>query len=296
MAPHGHDNSAAFAMFNDANFTKVYAESAEKMTGHFAGLLIEQSKLNEVPDDKDLIVLDQACGTGIVSEHLVRALNKSQQANLDLTCADFADSMVTFAGQRIRTLDVKSAHAIKADAMDTKLPSDKFTHVLLNFGPMIFSDWKVGMAELHRILQPGGTLAMSSWMRLGWPDDIRNAFATDPEIPPLPSSKALCELVNSNGRWSDAAWIRDSVVQSGFVDVNVREVPNTSILSGVDKLIPMMTGMLGMVQQRTWTAEQRERYKDRATNAVISYMKQKYGNGEIKWDWIAILTTAKRAV
>ncbi|KIW22359.1 uncharacterized protein PV07_12251 [Cladophialophora immunda] len=290
-----HDNQATHKMFNDANFTKGYAESAEKMTGHFAGLLIKQSKLEEAPDDKDLIVLDQACGTGIVSEHLVKALNKKQKDNLDLTCADFSDSMIDFVSPRIRHLEVKSAQAIKADAMDTQLPSNKFTHVLLNFGPMIFSDWKVGMAETHRILQPGGTLGMSSWMKMGWPDDVRNAFATDPEIPPLPSMEELCALVNSGGGWSDVAWIRDSVTQSGFVEVDVREVSHTSILSGVDQFTRMMTGMVGLVQQRTWTAEQRERYKDRAMNAVVSYMKQKYGDGEIRWDWVAILTTAKKA-
>ncbi|OAP55406.1 hypothetical protein AYL99_10379 [Fonsecaea erecta] len=290
-----HDNPGMHAMFNNANFTKVYAEAAEKMTGHFAGLLIKQIKLEEVPDDTELIVLDQACGTGVVSERLVSALNNNQKANLDLTCADFSDTMIDFVGPRVRTLGVKCAQVIKADAMDTKLPSNKFTHVLLNFGPMIFSNWKVGMAELHRILQPGGTLAMSSWKSLGWYDDVRDSFATDPEIPPWPPSGVLCDLINSGGGWSDVAWIRDSVAASGFVDVDVREVPHTSIFSGVDQLTRFVASMVDLVQQRTWTAEQRESYKDRATKAVISYMKQKYGDGEIKWDWIALLTSAKKA-
>ncbi|KIW74329.1 hypothetical protein Z517_12269 [Fonsecaea pedrosoi CBS 271.37] len=289
------DGHAVYKMFNDANFTKVYAESAEKMTGHFADLLIKQSKLDELSENEELVVLDQACGTGIVSEHLVKMLNNKQRADLDLTCADFSDTMIEFVGPRIRGFGVKSAHAVKADVMDTKLPSNKFSHVFLNFGPMIFSDWKVGMTETHRILQPGGTLAMSSWMELGWYDDVKDAFATDPEIPSFPSIKQLCELINSDGRWSEVDWIRDNVAQIGFVDVDVREAPHTSILSGVDQFTRLMTGMVGLVQQKTWTAEEQEKYRDRATNAVVSYMRQKYGDGEIKWDWVAILTTARKA-
>ncbi|KIW93576.1 uncharacterized protein Z519_06181 [Cladophialophora bantiana CBS 173.52] len=289
------DTQATQKMFNNTTFTKVYAESAEKMTGYFADLLIKQSNVAKVADNEELTVLDQACGTGVVSERLVNMLNNKQKANLDLTCADFSDSMIDFVRPRIRTFEVKSAHAIKADAMDTKMPGSKFTHVFLNFGPMVFSDWKVGMTEIYRILQPGGILAMSSWMKLGWADDMKAAFATDPEVPTFPSVGELLKIINSNGLWSDSAWIKDNVTESGFVDVHVREVPHTSV-SGVDQFTHLMTGMVGMIQQKTWTAEQREKYKDRATNAVVSYMKQKYGDGEIRWDWVAILTTAKKVV
>jgi ubiquinone/menaquinone biosynthesis C-methylase UbiE len=292
MAPEKDDSMQK--MFNNKDFTKNYAQNAEKFTGWFAEQLVKAANLDKASNDEELVVLDQACGTGIVSQKIVDCLNNGQKANLHLTCADFADSMIEFVGPRIKTFGVKSAEAVKADAQDTKLPSDKFTHVLLNFGPMIFSDGQAGFRELLRVLQPGGTLAMSSWKRVGWIDDVKAAFATDPEIPAFPTYDEFSKLMNSGGAWDKPEWINDNATEAGFVDVDAKEVPHTSVLDTVDEFARLMVGMVGLIQQRTWTQEQQEKFKDRANEAVVSYMRQKYQGGEIKWDWIAIITTARK--
>ena len=282
-------------MFNDKDFTKRYAEGAEKFTGWFAAELVKVAKLDKGSVGEEVVVLDQACGTGVVSKELADALNDKQKANLDLTCADFADSMIEFVGPRVQNLGLKSAEVVKADANDTKLPSDKFTHVLLNFGPMIFSDGQAGLREHLRLLRPGGTLAMSSWEKVGWAEDVKAAFATDAEIPPFPAYEELRKLMNMGGIWDDPAWIKDAVSKVGFTNVDVREVPHNSTLDNVEEFTRLMAGMVGFIQQRLWTAEQREKYKDRANDAVVSFMKNKYGGEQVKWDWVAILTTAQKA-
>ncbi|KAJ9614567.1 hypothetical protein H2200_002704 [Cladophialophora chaetospira] len=288
-------DDAMHKMFNSKDFTKMYAEGAEKLTGWFAEELVKAAKLDQVSDDEKLVVLDQACGTGIVSDRLVAGLNAKQKANLDLTCADFADSMIAYVGPRIQTFGLKSAQTVKADAVDTQLPGDKFTHVLLNFGPMIFQDGQAGFRELHRLLQPGGTLGMSSWKQVGWIEDVKAAFATDPEIPAFPPYEDFRKIMNAGGIWDDSEWIQNNVKKSGFVDVHVQEIPHKSSLTSVEEFSRMMAGMVGLIQQTLWSKEQQEKYKDRANEAVVSYMRKTYSDGPIEWDWIAILTTAKKA-
>jgi ubiquinone/menaquinone biosynthesis C-methylase UbiE len=226
-----------------------YADAAEKFTVWYAEKLVKAAKLDQISDDEDLVVLDLACGTGIVSKSLTDVLNDKQKANLDLTCADFADSMVDFAGPRVQTFGVKSAQAVKADAIDTKLPGDKFSHILLNFGPMIYTDGQAGFRELHRLLQPNGTLAMSSWKNIGWIDDVQAAFASDPEIPQL-AYEDFRKVLNQGGVWDDPAWIKENVEKANFQDVQVREVPHKSSLKHVDEFAKLMAGMVGMIQGR----------------------------------------------
>ncbi|EXJ54624.1 hypothetical protein A1O7_09965 [Cladophialophora yegresii CBS 114405] len=282
-------------LYNNKDFTKTYAQGAEKFTGWFAEQLVKAANLDRVADDEELVVLDQACGTGVVSQKIVDCLNDSQKANFHLTCSDFADSMIEFVGPRIKAFGTKSAETVKADAQDTKLPSDKFTHVLLNFGPMVFSDGQAGCRELLRLLKPGGTLAMSSWKRVGWLDDVQAAIATDPGIPAFPNHEEFFrKLMNTGGVWDEPTWIKDNLTKAGFVDVDVQQIPHTSVLDTLDEFARMMVGMMGLVQQRLWTQEQRDKFKDRADEAVVSYMRQKYQEGEIRWDWIALLTTARK--
>lgn len=280
-------------MWDSPDFAKMYA-SAEKMTGIFAKLLLEEVNMDKVSEDKEVVVLDEACGTGVVSALLMDMLSDKAKGNLTLVCADFADAMVEYVGRRIESCGWKNTRAVKADGMDTKLPSSHFTHIVLNFGPMIFPDWKAGVKEIHRMLRPGGVVAMSSWAKVGWIPDVREAFATDPEIPTMPADEDLRNVFSPGGRWDDPAWIREVVTAEGLQDVQTKCVPNTTSLSGVSEFVGLIAGTVGLITAKCWTKEQHEKYNGRAQAAVTEYMKQKYGDGEIRWDWIAILTTARK--
>lgn len=282
-------------MFNDKDFTKMYAEGAEKFTRYYAAEVVQAAKVDQYPAGKELDVLDLACGTGIVSKELVDVLSDQQKSNLNLTCADFADSMLDFVGPRIKTFGIKSAEAVKTNANDLKSPSNSYTHIFLNFGPMIFTDGLASFRELHRLLRPSGVLAMTSWKKVAWLEDVRAAFESDPEIPQFPTDEEFRQIMNAGGIWDDAQWIKDNLAKTGFVDVEAREVSHSSAIAGVEEFSRLMSGMVGMIQQRNWTEDQRTKYKARADKAVVSYMQNKYGNSPIEWSWIAIVTTAKKA-
>ena len=275
------------------DFAQMYT-SAEKLTGSYAQFLLERANISNLDEEQELVVLDQACGTGIVSVKLMDMLSDILKVKLDLTCADFADAMVDFTEKRIEQAGWINARAVKADAMDTKLPSSNYTHIFLNFGPMIFPDWEAGLRELHRMLQPGGTLAMSSWEKVGWMPDVRAAFALDPELPPMPEDSTLRRAFSPDGEWDRPEWIRETVQQAGFTEVMVESVPHTSVLDGTSEFMGMVNMTVGMITSRSWSKDEQEKYADRAKSLTANYMTTKYGDGAIKWDWVAILTTAKK--
>ncbi|KAL2405737.1 Gliotoxin thiomethyltransferase GtmA [Exophiala dermatitidis] len=285
-------------MWEDPKVAKSYA-SAETITGPYAQRLLERTLAPDIEGDKELEVLDLACGTGIVSAKLMEILSQTatrgvSSPGLNLTCVDFSEAMVELVTSRMNTAGWKNTKAVRADAMDTGLPSAEYTHILMNFGPMIVPDWAAALREMHRMLQPGGTLGLSSWKELGWYADVSAAFAEDPELPAFPAADKMSNLMAVNGHWDDEQWIKETVQGTGFEDVSVESMPHKTTFPNVDDFFPFITGTLGFVAGRYWTKEQKDKYSDRARAVVEKYMRDKYGQGAITWDWVALLTTAKK--
>ena len=103
-------------IFNDAKFVKMY-KTAEQFTGHFAGELINRSSFKDDLARLDKVaVLDNACGTGIVSSKVMAMVDEKIASKVELVCADNADAMVNMITSRIENSGWQNATAVKADA------------------------------------------------------------------------------------------------------------------------------------------------------------------------------------
>jgi ubiquinone/menaquinone biosynthesis C-methylase UbiE len=91
-------------------------EGAENITGPHARLLLEQAGLSKT--QSPLVILDNACGTGVVSSYLYDSdlLDVGTKDNLQLTCGDFSESMVQAVKERIERSHWKGAKAQIVDA------------------------------------------------------------------------------------------------------------------------------------------------------------------------------------
>ena len=96
-------------------FEKMYGQANDIM-GPFADLLLEQASFPPV-SDSSLVVLDNACGSGVVSSHILSKLSPEVNARLDLTCADISETMIVNIRRRIETSGWSNVRAIVADAM-----------------------------------------------------------------------------------------------------------------------------------------------------------------------------------
>jgi ubiquinone/menaquinone biosynthesis C-methylase UbiE len=96
-------------------------------------------------------VLDLCCGHGNVAEALIKRGCK-------VTGADFSSAMLELARRRVR-----DAAFMNADAQDLPFQGDDFEVVVSNFGICHVPDQKRALAEVKRVLRPGGHFSMSVW-------------------------------------------------------------------------------------------------------------------------------------
>lgn len=84
-------------------------QAAEALTGPFALDLIKQCSLDQADGSKKRIVLDNACGTGVVTLNLYAALSPAARENLKLISGDVSPSMVKSVQGRIEQNGWKGA-------------------------------------------------------------------------------------------------------------------------------------------------------------------------------------------
>lgn len=122
--------------FKEDKFVNQY-KTGEHITGQFAKTLIDQSGLvanSKANPDTPLVVLDNACGTGIVSSILQKELDDQAKKNLKLTCGDISPGMLDYVKHRIGEENWQNVEVKVVDAQDSGLPSSHFTHAIASFG------------------------------------------------------------------------------------------------------------------------------------------------------------------
>lgn len=126
-------------------FTRQYAQRALELAG------------NVRPGER---VLDVAAGTGALTLAAARA-------GARVLATDFAPGMVALLANRLRTggFDRAGCEARVMDGQALDLPDGGFDVAFSIFGVMLFPDHRKGLAELARVLRPGGRAVVAVWTR-----------------------------------------------------------------------------------------------------------------------------------
>lgn len=109
--------------------------------------------LEPILADEDSVVLDVACGTGDLSIELC------QGAKARVVGTDFCRPMLAIAAEKSEAARLPIPY-VEADAMDLAFPDAAFKAVTIAFGLRNLPNVPNGLAELRRVLKPGGTLAI----------------------------------------------------------------------------------------------------------------------------------------
>ena len=125
----------------------------------------------------EAVVLDLCCGTGdmTLALHAHRPrfnqqLTTSNQQPTPILALDFSHNMLSLALPKFAG---KNILPIEADALNLPLPDNSVDLVTAAFGFRNLSNYAAGLAELHRILRPGGQIAI---LEFNQPTGLIGAF------------------------------------------------------------------------------------------------------------------------
>jgi ubiquinone/menaquinone biosynthesis C-methylase UbiE len=164
-------------------------------------------------------VLELACGTGVVTRRLLRAL----PAGASFTATDLNESMLEVAKSVVSEEGAPgvSVRFQNVDACSPPFPDRSFDAIACQYGVMFFPDKVRAMREARRVLVPGGRYVFSVWDSLEHnpiPRVVHETLvAMYPQNPPSFLAKAPYA-------WFDRAEIERVVRAGGFERVNLETV------------------------------------------------------------------------
>jgi SAM-dependent methyltransferase len=196
----------AVRMFEHAGWQQAagaYRVTFARASGEFVDALLDAAGVGD-----SQCVLDLACGPGIIAAAV-------QRRGASVSGLDFSQAMLAVA--RAANPDI---HFHEADAEAMPIADGSLDVVVSNFGAHQFPRPERALAEVFRVLRPGGVVAVTSWAdpakNIAWRllfDAIRTHG--DPNAAKTPPS---------GGGLSDRAAVSRLLTDSGFVEASAEIV------------------------------------------------------------------------
>ncbi|CAF3622722.1 hypothetical protein FGSG_04675 [Fusarium graminearum PH-1] len=146
--------------------TEHFNKTADKYEAKTGGATSElaQHAISSITDLKPLTseskILDNACGTGIVTDIILKS-----GVRPEIHAIDVAENMVSIARDRFSSHP--NVHVAVMTGEELSFPNDTFTHSITNLGLMYFTDAEKGAREIARTLHPDGVAIITGWKMMG---------------------------------------------------------------------------------------------------------------------------------
>ncbi|KAK8139560.1 hypothetical protein PG984_000683 [Apiospora sp. TS-2023a] len=296
---------------------RVMGFPGEKLLQQAGLLLPDDDPLKDEDKNKKkeepFALFDNACGTGLIAGLLQKRVPPAVLQDSRFVCADLNANLVDIVKWRAERDGWKgTVETAVADAQDTGLPANSFSHVVINFAMHIIPKPDVSadpltlvLVEAYRLLRPNGTLAFTVWAadNTGWIPDMRSAFAALPfaaaaGTPLMPDRVPMA--VHGLDQWIDPAGIRAELASSsvGFEDVRIETLEHTSRIDSAEYFVETFDMMRKWMMQSYWPEEARQAAAEDGgavmDKVMVEYLRQKYG--ENGWDirWKSVVVTCRK--
>ena len=160
MAPASEPkSSSSFHSMHSNNYDKMASNS----TFSIAKLALTDPLFTSFPITPSSYILDNACGTGIVTSFI-----KSQHPDVRILGTDLAPGMIETFKAKAKKEDWKNAETKIVDSQKLEGVEDGvFSHVVTNFGFMPGTEDTSGpqkvAKEIWRVLGEGGVAVVTTW-------------------------------------------------------------------------------------------------------------------------------------
>ncbi|CAF1631060.1 unnamed protein product, partial [Adineta ricciae] len=160
-----------------------YETLAVPVTGPCITKLLEQVSILPVTVStaQTIKAIDIAGGAGFLSTLLGEAYSKAGLLEkVTILSSDFSPKMVEFTERSFASHNWPSSqfYARVLDATNlVDVSSNHFTHAFCTFGLMMIPDASKALNEMLRVLQPSGTVAITTWQKVGWVPIVSECIA-----------------------------------------------------------------------------------------------------------------------
>jgi ubiquinone/menaquinone biosynthesis C-methylase UbiE len=243
-----------------------YDADAQELTGPCIVKLLEQVSLLPVTSStRSIKGIELASGPGILATLLGEAYSRAGYLeNVTFLSTDFSPKMVELAERRFASRNWPSSQ-FSARTLDAThlvdVPSDHYTHAFCTFGLMMIPDASKALDEMFRVLEPSGTIGITTWHKVGWfpffSECVARAKASSKK-----EEKATPSLPIA-ANWSAESYVRTVLENAGFQNIVVSIFETPWLFANQDEFVKQLTQsrwITPIIQNANLTDEQRDKY------------------------------------
>ena len=252
-----------------------YDNDAAKVTGPCVIKLLEQVSILPVASSaREIKVIDLAAGPGVLGTLIGKAyFDAGCLEKVSVLSTDFSPNMVKMAEHRFASHNWPSSQfsARTLDAMNlADVPSNHYTHAFCAFGLMMVPDAAKALGEMFRVLQPSGTIGITTWYKLGYVPLVSECIARAKASGDKQDNAT--SFLPVAGKWFEPSYVQKALEDAGFQNVQAKIVESQWSLTNQDEGVAQITKswwINAMLQAVNLTDEQRAKYNQVAYQVLL---------------------------
>ncbi|EMJ91880.1 class I SAM-dependent methyltransferase [Leptospira alstonii] len=251
----------------------LVAEGCTKFTKQF--LEVYSLKAMELLNPKSSdVVLDVAAGPGTLSIPLSKNVK-------EVYAIDFSAPMIEQLKSGMKAAKIRNVFPLLMDGQKLEFEGNRFDAAFSMFGLMFFPDKLQGLKEIHRVLKPGGKVAISSWAPIANSPLMQCLFGAlrkaNPDIP---------EPQTNISSFENPDYFKDHLSSAGFEEIEILAFSNSMEITDVKEFLnTMIEGsaplqlMRSKMEDTLWDEKKRimfDHLSERLTRLPISLSSEAY--------------------
>lgn len=211
--------------FDDLAVAENYDRNlVPRMFDPWADILLDRMELRD-----GMTVLDVACGSGIVTRKLLQRLDESSR----IIAADISAAMLEQAKKHMR--DAANVEHVVTPADPLSIPDASVDLVICQQGFQFFPDGDAAAGEMHRVLRPGGRVAIATWCEL----ERCTIFGAMQRALATAGCTEAAQKLSTPFNFMPRESLEQHFANSGFTDITIEEPERDFVIPG---------GMEGMLE------------------------------------------------